>query len=75
MHSKMIEILKAQENNYYSAIQEYLRKKELEIRSVTNELSHKANTDDRKEMLIEKLQKTVSRLENEGSQILDHLIS
>lgn len=55
MHSKMIEILKAQENNYYSAIQEYLRKKELEIRSVTNELSHKANTDDRKEMLIEKL--------------------
>lgn len=67
MHSKMIEILKAQELNYYNAIKEYLRKKELEIVSVTNELSHKAATADYKEILIEKLQKTVSRLENEGS--------
>lgn len=74
MHEKLSQILKTQEENYYKVIVEYLRKKENELKSVTNELSLKASRDDFKEKIIARLQTAVGKLELEGNEVLTHVI-
>ena len=43
MHDKLNELLKAQEKNYLKATLDFLRKKEEELKAVTDELTYKAN--------------------------------
>lgn len=56
-----------------SSVSTYLKRKEQELKSVTDELTYRATTNDYKDTLISKLQMVISKLEVEGHEVLDHV--
>ena len=73
MHKRVHEILRKQEQDYLQSVTQYLKRKESELKSVTDELVYRANTDSYKDILIVKLKKCISKLEVEGHEVLDHV--
>lgn len=67
LHGTMQSLLKAQEENYFKAVSSFLGRKEAEFRAVTEELTHRAQTEDYRQSIIERLQSLISRLGLEGN--------
>lgn len=59
---------------YLSAVSQYLKRKETELKSMTLELKAKTKLDTHKDIQISKLQSCISKLEQEGTEIFRHVV-
>jgi vacuolar-type H+-ATPase subunit D/Vma8 len=52
----------------------FLAKKEKEVRAVIDELSYRSTLDDNKDILIKRLTTAISKIEEEGCEVLQHVV-
>ncbi len=74
IHQHAHELLKAQEQKYHEEIVKFLSQKEKEMRAVIDELSYRSTLDSTKDILIKRLTAAISKIEQEGCEVLAHVV-
>ena len=72
MHDRSL--LREHEQKYQQAVIDYLEPKEKELQTVINELTYRSTLDDQKDALIKRLTVALSKIENEGCEVLAHVV-
>ena len=75
MHQQVFAIMKSQEDRYKKAFIDYLSKKEQQLRLVMEELTYRAAQDDPKDKIITRLTAAINKIEIEGNEVLDHVVT